>query len=497
MGKNKGQVHIVGAGCGKADLITVRGLNLIKSCDAVIYDDLIDENLLNFAPENAEKIYVGKRSGNHSAKQDEINGIIVKKALEGKDVVRLKGGDPFVFGRGGEEIEALKKHNIRYDVIPGISSSIAIPAMAGIPVTHRGTARSFHVITAHTNDSEDGLPEYMDTLAKLPGTLVFLMGLNKLEQIAQKLQESGMDSNTPAAVVSGGNSQNPFSIRGTLGNISEKASQANAKSPAVIVVGQTAALDYSPTVLRPLEGVKVALTGTDSMTLKLDCALKPLGADTFLAQRSEIVELDDGLDISKLIGENATVVFTSSNGVRIFFKRLFEKKTDIRKLSSVRFGVIGSYTGRTLESYGIIPDYCPELFTTDELGRLLIRNLKPESKIYLYRSEKGSKELYDMLDNKFDVEDIEAYTVCADKKVSENAKHHLASTDYICFSSAGGVESFFEEHGSIPPEAVCVCIGKVTMSTLRQRYTGKSLFANDISAGGVVDAILEDVIRKK
>ena len=204
-----GTVYLVGAGCGPADLITVRGLRLLRNCGAVVYDDLIATELLDEVPAAAERVYMGKREGRHSASQEEICAKLVELARAGKTVVRLKGGDPFVFGRGGEEALALLAAGVPFEVAPGVTSAVAIPALAGIPVTHRGVSRSFHVVTARTADTPDGLPEYFDQLAPLPGTLVFLMGLSRLERIAQRLTDAGKPADTPAAVVSGGSSPRP------------------------------------------------------------------------------------------------------------------------------------------------------------------------------------------------------------------------------------------------------------------------------------------------
>ena len=238
-----GKVYLVGAGCGAADLITVRGLRLLERCGAVVYDGLLAPELLDAAPEGAEKIYVGKRRGRHSAAQEEINALLIAKAREGKTVVRLKGGDPFVFGRGGEEALALQAAGIEWEYVPGVTSAVAVPGRAGIPVTHRGVSRGFHVVTAHTADSADGMPECLEDLARLPGTLVFLMGLSQLEKIARRLMGAGLPPGTPAAVISGENAPRPMAVRGTLNDIAERAREAGAEAPAVIVVGGTAGMD--------------------------------------------------------------------------------------------------------------------------------------------------------------------------------------------------------------------------------------------------------------
>lgn len=236
-----GKVYLVGAGCASADLITVRGLRLLERCGAVVYDDLLSPELLDAAPESAERIYVGKRRGRHSMAQEDINALLVSKAREGKTVVRLKGGDPFVFGRGGEEALALQAAGIEWEYVPGVTSAVAVPGAAGIPVTHRGVSRSFHVITARTADAPDGLPSHLEDLARLEGTLVFLMGLSRLEEIARRLIEAGLPRSTPAAVIGGKNA--PRAVRGTLGSLAERVREAGLEAPAVIVAGGTAGMN--------------------------------------------------------------------------------------------------------------------------------------------------------------------------------------------------------------------------------------------------------------
>ena len=237
-----GVVYLVGAGCGRADLITVRGLRLLRRCGAVVYDDLIDKALLEELPVGAQRFFMGKREGKRSAPQEEICALLVRLARQGKTVVRLKGGDPYVFGRGAEEAQALTAAGVRWESVPGVSAAIAIPEEAGIPVTCRGLSRSVHIVTAHTAGTGDGLPEDLEQLAKLHGTLVFLMGLNRLERIAARLRAAGMDERTPAAVLSGGCAPHPAAVRGTLGDIAQRTRRAGVQPPAVIVVGQTAAL---------------------------------------------------------------------------------------------------------------------------------------------------------------------------------------------------------------------------------------------------------------
>lgn len=241
-----GRVALVGAGCGRADLITVRGLRLLQQCRAVVYDDLIDTALLDTAPAGAERIYVGKRSGRHSAPQAEINAALIALAQRGGLTVRLKGGDPYVFGRGGEEALALQRAGIPFEVVPGITAAIAVPAEAGIPVTHRGVSRAVHIITAHTQDETPDFSRWAALAAD--GTLVFLMGLQRLPQIAAGLLAGGLPPATPAAVLSGGNAPHPAAVRASLGEITTAARAAGVEAPAVIVVGDVAGMEllHSP-----------------------------------------------------------------------------------------------------------------------------------------------------------------------------------------------------------------------------------------------------------
>ena len=235
-----GQVFLVGAGCGRADWITVRGLACIRRCDALVYDDLIDKALLEEAPAEAERIYMGKRAGRHSAGQREINERLIGLARQGRTVVRLKGGDPFLFGRGGEELAALQQAGIPCEVVPGIPSALGIPAQAGIPVTCRGLSRSVHIVAGHTADTPDGLPE-LAPLAVLEGTLVFLMGLRQLERIADGLMAAGKAPDTPVAVLAGGNAPEAFALCGRLDTIARQSQAACIQPPAVIVIGPAAA----------------------------------------------------------------------------------------------------------------------------------------------------------------------------------------------------------------------------------------------------------------
>lgn len=491
MEKNRGKVYIVGAGCGDWDLISVRGLELIKRCQVLVYDDLIAGELLELAPESAQRIYMGKRSGRHSAAQEEINAMLIAKAREGKVVVRLKGGDPFVFGRGGEEILALQQAGIAFEKVPGISSAIAIPAAAGIPVTHRNLSRSVHIVTAHTAGTSDGLPEYFDWLAKLPGTLVFLMGLSRLKDIALRLMWAGMDAGTPAAVISGGNAVCHACVRGCLADIAQRAEAAAVKAPAVIVVGKVATLDLRDRSSMPLSGVTVGLTGTSGVAGKLQSQLRALGARVLRLQRSRVVELASCYDFFALSGSRQLLVFTSQNGVEIFFEHLKQAGVDLRSLSRCRFAVIGPATGKVLASHGISADICPEEYTSAALAREILRRPAEWERISIFRSAKGSPELFEALSAVFPVEDIHLYDVVP----FWNSQSVEATPDYLCFTSAGGVRLYFEQYGSIPTGSRCVAIGPVTEKELISRSIKEVIPAAECTVEGVTAAILRDVER--
>lgn len=484
-----GRVYLVGAGCGDAGLITLRGLSLLRRCDAVVYDGLLDPSLLDAAPETAERVYMGKRSGKRSATQEEINRRLIALARQGKTVVRLKGGDPFVFGRGGEELLALREAGVPCEEVPGVTSAIAVPAMAGIPVTHRGLSRAVHIVTAHTADTPDGLPDFLDELARLPGTLVFLMGLAQLPKIAERLQAAGMSPDTPAAVVSG--FPNRQAVRGTLSDIAEQTAAANITPPATIVIGAVAALSLTPEEEPPLRGVTVALTGTAAVTDKLRQALQAQGATAILAERSLVQPLPFDLDAAALSdGTRRWIVFTSVNGVQIFFRRLREEGIDLRRLHACRFAVIGGATAKALTDHGVQPDLCPKTYTTAALGQALSETVPTGEEIRLYRSRRGDPALAARLSEAHPVQDIPLYDLSPDPTVGDDPR--LRDADYLVFASASGVELYFRQHAALPNRAVPICIGPVTAKALRARTDTPCLQPKDISAEGIVRLLVSE-----
>lgn len=476
----KGCVYLVGAGCGSAEWITQRGRALLEECDAVVYDDLLDPALLALA-DGAEKYPVGKRCGRHSVPQNETNELLVRLGLEGKRVVRLKGGDPFVFGRGGEEFLALREAGVRCETVPGISSCIAIPAAAGIPVTHRKLSRSFHVVTGHTADG--GAPESLEALAALHGTLVFLMGLGHLDEIAAGLVRAGKPADTPAAVVSDGNSPHPAAVRGTLADIAARVREAGVEAPAVIVVGPTAALDLRAEPL-PLTGVRVGMAGTPEFTGRLGRALRALGAQPSVYLEGRVQAL--GLPDTAQLEAADWLVLTSRNGAECLFRALREARIDVRRLAKCRFAAIGPATADALEAHGIFPDVCAEPATSEGLAAALLRAAKPGQTALLLRSESGTPEL-------------PAALRAGGMNVCEHALYRTKydpvapapEAGYLAFGSAQGVRAYVDAFGAPEKTTVCAAVGPVTARALRAVTDAPFVTGADISAESLAAAIAE------
>ena len=493
-----GMVYLVGAGCGDAELITWKGLKLLRKCDVVLYDDLAASKLLEETKQGCEQIFVGKRYGRHSLPQEETNALLVKKAQEGKTVVRLKGGDPFVFGRGGEEILALQGAEIPYEVVSGVTSSIAVPAAAGIPVTHRKTARSFHVITGHTAaGGETTLTENLDTLAKLEGTLVFLMGLHHLEEITQGLLLGGKDAHTPAAVISKGTTPQQKTVRGKLGDLAAEVRKAELEAPAVIVIGETAGLDFTGTIPYPLHGVKIGVTGTKSITRKLRDRLEELGAEVAEMDYSTLVPYQENKMLEEAlerVSEYPWAVFTSPNGVDIFFDYLKKLKLDIRSLAGLKFAVIGTGTAAALEKRGIYPAYLPEKYDVESLAKGLCQMVGKEEKLLILRAEQSSEILTEVLDAAgMTYSDVKIYDILVDEEKRRTANEKVQEMDFITFASGSGVRGFMENGGTIPDGTKAVCIGTSTRKMLKKYGDYEKITAETFNVDGVVEAILKEV----
>lgn len=467
-------VYLIGAGPGDPGLITVKGLEFIKQCDTIIYDRLGTYQLLEMVKPDCRRIYVGKQAGSHYKKQPEINEILVEEGRKGNMVVRLKGGDPFVFGRGGEEVTALLEAGIPFQVIPGITSAVAVPEVCGIPVTHRGTSRSFHVITGHKradgevkltgeNESlnhlkstenseftdrnrldEDVLNDYA-YIRNQEGTSVFLMGLNRLPQIMERLVQTGAEEHTPVAVISKGTMPGQRIVRGDIQTIADKVNEAKLESPAIIVVGENAALDFTAPNRGPLQNVHVGLVGTPKLREKMRVAIDALGGQSYSIVDMSVEQTEEKNRLRVALGhieDYSWLAFTSQNTITLFFKWLREWNIDVRKLAHLKFAVVGAGTRDTLKSEGYIADYVPDEYTTSALAMGLANVMNDGEKLLLPRAVQGSETMLDILDQGGVVyEEIPVYDVVGRRMESIQ---YLNDLDVITFVSASGVRGFLD-----------------------------------------------------
>lgn len=473
-----GKVYLVGAGCGASDLITLRGQRVLAAADVVVYDALMDPDLLQMARPDAEKIPAGKRSGHHSMPQAEINALLVDLARQGKTVCRLKGGDPFVFGRGGEEAESLYAAGIPCEEVPGITSAVAIPAAAGIPVTHRGQSRSFHVVTAHTAATPDGLPENLEKLADLDGTLVFLMGLKNLPQIAARLLKAGKPADTPAAVCG------VCTVRGTLADIADRA--AAVPPPAVILIGGSAGMDLElGTGL--LRGVTVGLTGTPDFRARARMAFTAQGAQVVDVQRSVVTPCCTPERFSQALQTMpGWIAFTSPNGVNLFFSLAAQARIDLRRFARTRFAAVGPRTAETLAERGILADLVPQKHDTRSLGAALAAACSG-SDVLLASAQECSPAPRLALEG--------AGIACRSLPLyrTETLPPEKITVDYLVFGSAGGVNAYFQAGGRAPTRAAA-CIGQVTAAAAEP--FAPVLTAQDTRIESVVESVLNDWTEK-
>jgi len=369
MKNKKGKVYLVGAGPGDIGLLTVKGMKCLQRADVVIYDFHLNAQVLNYINRRAEFIYAGKRGGHHTMTQDEINKVLVEKAKEGKIVCRLKGGDPFVFGRGGEEAEELSKNGLEFEVVPGVSSAVAAPAYAGIPITHRLYSSSFAVIPGYEDTTKEESAIDWSRLATGVGTLIFLMAVKNMDMLIKKLIENGKSPDTPVAVIRWGTRPEQKTVTGTLGNIISIVKENAIKPPAVMVVGEViklrdALMWYEK---KPMFGHRVLVTREHSEGFE---PLEELGAEIIEFPTIEIVPPENYAELDKAIDKIETynwMIFTSSNGVEYFMKRFIEKDKDIRELKGIKICAIGTKTEAEINKYGIKVDLVPEEFNAEGL----------------------------------------------------------------------------------------------------------------------------------
>lgn len=493
----KGKVWLAGAGPGDKNLVTQRCLACIREADAVIYDSLATDTLLNEARKDAELIYAGKRASAHHLKQEETNALLIRLAKEGKKVVRLKGGDPFIFGRGGEEAQELRAAGIEFEIVPGVSSCYAAPAYAGIPVTHREYASSFHVITGHEgNHKEEKVLDY-SALAKEEGTLVFLMGLKNLPNITKNLMENGKNPATAAAVVQEGTTSRQRLAVGTLQNIVEKTEQAGIQTPAITIVGDVVSLkdEIAWYGNGALAGVRVLVTGTEKMVESQCRALEAEGAEviSYSLIHTEPLFTEELSEAVEKLEQYSWAVFTSSNGVDLFFNYLMACGKDIRVLAGLRFAVIGEGTRNALASRGIHADFVPTAYSSRDLSKEWVPTLKKEDRVLLLRAEEASRELNLALE-KADIayKALSIYHTAVDERKKEELNRILPQADYVTFASASAVKAFANMTDVKNMKAKAVCIGPVTEKAAEAAGIRVHRSAVEYTAEGIRDVLLYD-----
>ena len=449
--KAKGMVYLVGAGPGDASLLTLRGAELLGRADLVVYDALVNADLLRLAPRTAEILFAGKRAGTHAIPQEDLNQLLVNKAQEGKTVVRLKGGDPYVFGRGGEEAESLANASVSFEVVPGISSMVAGPNYAGIPLTHRDHCSSFTVITGHEDPEKESSSLDYAQLAKQPGTKVILMGVERIRQIAESLIANGMDAVTPVAMVSWGTTGRQQSIAGTLGTIAELVAKHKIAAPAVTIIGGVVNLRHKLNWFehRPLFGKRVVVTRTREQASELSRQFQELGADVLEIATIKIEPPDEKQPLVEAlqgIGGYDWVVFTSPNGAQAFFDCFFKAFEDVRALGNLRFAAVGPATAAKLKELRLRVDAMPDQYLAKKVADAIAKHESVENlRILLARAQVANTELTTTLEERGAiVDDVAFYKTVPETEDGSGSMARLMKegADWITFTSSSTVENF-------------------------------------------------------
>ncbi len=496
----KGKVYLVGAGPGDAGLLTIKGAECLRVADYVVYDALANADLLALAPGVAKKIYVGKRGAVHALEQEEINGLLVRLGRKGGTVVRLKGGDPFIFGRGGEEARELAAAKIPFEIVPGVSSAVAAPAYAGIPVTDRSFAPMVTFVTGHMKkDGELNLP--WASLASGGGTIVFLMGVSSLPVISAKLMAAGLSGSTPAAIVSNGTTPRQRSLSGKLSNIAELAGKANIKAPAVTVVGGVAGLREKLAWFekRPLFGKKIVVTRSREQASALARQLSDLGAEVVIFPSIKIEQLKSFPALDKEIkglGGYNWVIFTSTNGVEVFFNRLKKLGLDARRFGSAKVVAIGPATAEALRARGVEADLVPGKYVSEEILKALgkVKGLKillPRAAAARDMLNAGLKKAGAL------VTEIPTYNTLPDRGNLPELCRHLeeGTVSLITFTSSSTVTGFLESFKGADKKllkGVAIgSIGPVTSGTLKAAGFKPDFEAKEYTIPGLVEGALK------
>jgi uroporphyrinogen III methyltransferase/synthase len=505
--ERRGRVHLVGAGPGDPGLLTARALELIARADTILYDRLIPTQALDGARADAELLFVGKEGGGDSVPQERTQALMIERARAGREVVRLKGGDPFVFGRGGEEALALREAGIEFGVVPGVTAGVAAAAYAGIPVTHRGLSTGVALITGHEDPGKQESELDWRALAAFPGTLVFYMGVRRLAQIAAALTEAGRPASEPVALVERGTLADQRTVTGTLATIAELARQEQVKAPAITIVGAVAGLgerlDWLPT--RPLAGRTVAVTRARAQASELARRLGELGAEVVQtpAIRTRAIP-GDPLDPSPY----DLICLASPNAVEYLFERLADGGRDARSLAGARIAAIGPATAQALQRAGITADVVPERAVAESLAQALA-GLQVDHAL-VARAREARDVLPDALRERGAQVDVLALYETLPEPLSGRVLDAARGADYVTFTSSSTVRNFLQaaraagdgtgEGGdsahdwALSPSTRIASIGPVTSATLREHGLEPHVEARRHDVPGLVDALLADAL---
>lgn len=501
--KAKGTVYLVGAGPGDAGLLTRRGAELLARADVVVYDALVNADLLRLAPPSAEFIYGGKRAAAHAIPQEELNQLLVTKAKEGKCVVRLKGGDPYIFGRGGEEAEELAAAKVPFEVVPGVSSFFAGPNYAGIPVTHRDHCSSFTVLTGHEDPTKDESSIDWAQLAKSGGTKVVLMGVERIRRIAEQLVAHGMAADTPVALVRWGTTGRQQSIAGTLATIAELVEKAKFTAPAVTIIGGVVKLRGKLNWFekRPLFGQRIVVTRTREQASELARQLAELGADVLEIPTIKIVAPSKREVLAEAmggLGGYQWIVFTSPNGVTSFFDYFFKAFDDLRSIGCVRLAAVGPATAAKLKELHLSVDAMPDKYVARDIAKAIAAKDDLENlRILLLRAEVASPELPKLLEEQGAiVDDVAVYQTVPETEDANGAAARLLEdgADWLTFASSSAVENFHARF-NLPellkkfPTLKSASIGPETTKALVALGLEPAIEAKQHTIAGLVQAV--------
>ncbi len=494
-----GIVYLVGAGPGDPGLLTLRAKECIELADVIVYDYLSNADFLRMASPTSERIYAGKKAKDHTLTQDEINALIVAKAKEGKVVTRLKGGDPVLFGRGAEEAAELAAAGIRYEIVPGVSSSIAGPIYAGIPVTHRAHASQLTIFTGHEDPTKPESSLDYAHLAKTPGTRVMLMGVERMMEITAELMKHGAPADTPVALVRWATRGNQQTLTGTLGDIAEKVKSSGFKAPAVCVIGdvvkERANINWFED--RPLFGKRIVVTRTRHQAGGLTKALSQLGADVIELPTIKIVPPKDLMEFGGLVQDAHKyewIIFTSPNGVDAFFEMFYKIYSDARSIGGAKIAAIGPGTAEKIKHYHLAVDLMPKTFVAESLVEELLKH-DVENQMILWVRAEGAREVIAKELNKARaiVDEAIAYRTIPEREDNAGAVARLTEdgADVITFTSSSTVECFFDLGLELPPGIKVASIGPITSETLKARKVKIDIEAREHSIPGLVKAIRE------